>query len=88
MSIEAKTLSTFEDIKEPYTQAYNRLQVAFNFNEQGKRDQAEYYLNRLTNKGRVFVALVATDIKRLGLHEVKKKVRGLIDDEGVLANES
>lgn len=75
-------LHNFNEIKDTYLKAYNRLVVAFNLNEQGKAGEAEAYLSQFSQKDKISIAVVTTDIKTRGLEAVRKAINFNVEPEG------
>lgn len=74
-------MRNFNDVKDNYLRAYNRLVVAFNLNERGRKSDAVDYLSQFSDAEKLAIGAITIEIKVDGWKEVKKKMVGLAGDE-------
>lgn len=80
-------LNTFNDIKDEYLRAYNRLVVTFNLTSNDRRDEAKVYLNQFNDADKVKIAVVSADIKYKGFTAIKKKIQNKLANLGELVDD-
>ena len=86
MNNNKTTHLTFDDIKDEYVQAYNRLVVIFNLNSNGDKAEALKYISSFSNEENLNISRIAKEIQEEGWVKIKKRVQdrlsktNLIDD--------
>lgn len=75
-------LNNFNHIKDRYLQAYNRVIVAFNLNDQGKEGEALAYLEQFNMQDKFSIGVLTADIKKRGFDAVKRTIRESVEPEG------
>lgn len=67
-------LSNFNEIKDPYLRAFNRVQVAYNLVADGREHTSKEYMSQFSEPDRVAFAMVTQDIREQGFPTVRKNI--------------
>lgn len=67
-------LPTFDDIKEPKLQAWNRLNVIFNIKENINNTAATEYSKQFTKDGKLAIMLLAAYITKHGYENTRREL--------------
>lgn len=67
-------LNNFQDIKDPYLRAFNRVQVVYSLNADGRKHTALQYMKPFSEADKVAMGMVTKDIRELGFTQVRKNI--------------